>query len=132
MKRPCLLEWFLDVFRCLVAEPEDHAVDRASDVGRIFQPATNRGSHPRARFLRRARLRCVVRFPAREPIASLASRSFARYAKRKIQSRPARKQPAIGAKTTQRWRPQQELQPRLLTDSANGPPPKSRPSRIWR
>src|SRR5438045_5448781 len=32
----------------------DHTVDRASDVRRIFQPATNRGSHPRARFLRRA------------------------------------------------------------------------------
>src|SRR2546430_415978 len=54
MKRPGLLEWFLDVFRGLMTEPEDHAVDRARNVGRIFQPATNRSLHPCPRFLRRA------------------------------------------------------------------------------
>src|SRR5204863_5975928 len=81
---------------------------------------------------RRALLRAAVRFRVCEPIESLASRSFARRAKRKIQSLPGRKRPTIGAKTTHRWRPPRELRSRLLTDSANDRPPKSRPSPIWR
>src|SRR6478672_7319321 len=54
MQRAGLLEWLFDVVRRLMAESQDHAVDRAGDIRRIFEAAANRGLHPRARSLGRA------------------------------------------------------------------------------
>src|ERR1051326_8681326 len=52
MERAGLLKRLLDVFRSLMAQTEDHAVDRAGDIWRVLEAATNCGLHPSARFLR--------------------------------------------------------------------------------
>jgi hypothetical protein len=52
VKRTGLLEWFFNVFRRLMPEPERDPAEKISHIGRVFQTAANRVLHPAPRLLR--------------------------------------------------------------------------------
>src|SRR5947208_12338527 len=51
MKRARLLKRFFDIFRRLMAQPENNAAQEILHLRRIVESTTNRGLHPGARLL---------------------------------------------------------------------------------
>src|SRR5664279_986154 len=76
MQRAGLLKWFLDIFRRLMPQTENHSLDRSCDVGRVPQIPRKNGGHPVARRLRRPKNQIGTGMTEDRPVLGVAYDQF--------------------------------------------------------
>ena len=63
VKRPSLLKWFFDVFRCLVPESKHDPTQKILRLRRVLQSSANCVLHPCPRLLRQTQNRVATAVP---------------------------------------------------------------------